>query len=251
MHSASGEYRFGHEWRVPHRLGTSMRLKLRALTGSRAGKEFAVTRDRYLIGRSEQCHLRPKSESISRRHCIIAIKDERIVIQDLNSRNGTFVNGKLLPVDRARVLKSGDVVKIGKLEFQAVFESDSREQDRLQEQAAERQYAEVSATPSSDGKSDGEADSRFEDIDISDWLGESGPPSRPREKPVETETTKLNSDAAAQHVEQALADAEKKKSDPRLDKKPGKLPQHLKPGGGADSSTDAANDALRRFFGRK
>ena len=69
-----------------------MQVKLKVLSGSHEGKEIGLTTEKFLIGRSESCQLRPKSESVSRKHCIIVIRDNRVLIQDLNSRNGTFVN---------------------------------------------------------------------------------------------------------------------------------------------------------------
>ena len=69
-----------------------MQVKLRVLTGSHEGKEIGVSSEKFLIGRSDSCQLRPKSDSISRKHCIIVLKDNKVLIQDLKSRNGTYIN---------------------------------------------------------------------------------------------------------------------------------------------------------------
>ena len=100
-----------------------MQMQLKVVTGGQAGKLIAVKHDKFLIGRSDECHLRPKSESISRRHCAIIHKDGRVLLIDLKSRNGTHVNDKKLDPAKAKILKDGDQIRVGKLEFIAVIEA--------------------------------------------------------------------------------------------------------------------------------
>ena len=52
-----------------------MQVMLKVLSGSHEGRELNVSGEKFLIGRSESCQLRPKSESVSRKHCIIVLKD--------------------------------------------------------------------------------------------------------------------------------------------------------------------------------
>ena len=73
-----------------------------------------------LIGRGDECHLRPQSEAISRRHCVIITSDTEVAVRDLNSRNGTFVNGER--VAEETLLLTGDVLKVGPLEFELMIE---------------------------------------------------------------------------------------------------------------------------------
>ncbi len=65
-----------------------------------------------LVGRLPECDVAIGLPSISRRHCCLAIADDRFLIRDLGSRHGVRVNG--LPVDEA-LLKPGDEVAIGPL----------------------------------------------------------------------------------------------------------------------------------------
>jgi pSer/pThr/pTyr-binding forkhead associated (FHA) protein len=50
-----------------------------------------------MIGRSEECMmtLRGRLEDllVSRRHCLLHVYEDRVEIRDLESRNGTYVNG--------------------------------------------------------------------------------------------------------------------------------------------------------------
>ena len=96
-----------------------MHVKLKVLRGASAGKEVGVRGAKFFIGRSEECHLRANSDAISRRHCAITVTDSEISIQDLNSRNGTFVNGER--ISRPHSLAMGDQLRVGPLEFLVTY----------------------------------------------------------------------------------------------------------------------------------
>jgi pSer/pThr/pTyr-binding forkhead associated (FHA) protein len=93
-----------------------MDLALLVLGGRNAGQEIAVRRAPFVIGRDKQCHLRLRCTLVSRRHCAIAIQDGRILIDDLRSTNGTFLNGEEVGVPQE--LHHGDRLNIGTFEFQ-------------------------------------------------------------------------------------------------------------------------------------
>jgi transcriptional regulator with GAF, ATPase, and Fis domain len=71
---------------------------------------FALDGDELSIGRDLTSGICVISSLVSRRHCSIRQQDGLVSIHDLDSRNGTFVNG--VPV-RERVLKHGDVIAVG------------------------------------------------------------------------------------------------------------------------------------------
>src|SRR4026207_2577925 len=102
-------------------------VKLKVQAGSNAGKEIPVPMARFLIGRSEECQLRPKSDAISRNHCTILINDSDVCIRDLNSRNGTFVNDERVEGDQP--LKSGDMLRVGKLQFEVLIVATAKMSD--------------------------------------------------------------------------------------------------------------------------
>jgi predicted component of type VI protein secretion system len=82
-----------------------MDVKLIVVGGKSAGREISVPGPQFLIGRDEECQLRPGSNLVS-----------RAVVRDFGSRNGTFVNDE--PVRNERELKTGDHLKVGPLEFE-------------------------------------------------------------------------------------------------------------------------------------
>jgi adenylate cyclase len=67
--------------------------------------------DQTIIGRHEKSDLRLLDSMVSRSHCIIAREGKRFVLKDLESRNGTWVNGRRIK-NRRRV-KNGDVIQVG------------------------------------------------------------------------------------------------------------------------------------------
>ncbi|PYP85479.1 MAG: hypothetical protein DMF61_16605 [Blastocatellia bacterium AA13] len=71
-----------------------------------------------IIGRAAGVSLRLDDESISRHHCSLARRENgQLVLADLGSANGTMVNGRELQQGSAVEVCSGDVIKLGDLEF--------------------------------------------------------------------------------------------------------------------------------------
>ena len=62
-------------------------------------------------GRHDDCQLRIKSSEVSRRHCQFFEKNGMLLVKDLGSSNGTFLNGK--KIEGQRVLEPGDELAIG------------------------------------------------------------------------------------------------------------------------------------------
>src|SRR5690606_17685083 len=91
------------------------KVLLIVVQGKPEGKTIPIATPIFRVGRGEDCHLRPNSEEVSRRHTEFTISDTEVIIRDLGSRNGTRVNGKLLTGDHK--LKSGELVQIGPLTF--------------------------------------------------------------------------------------------------------------------------------------
>ena len=68
-------------------------IKLYMMNGTEEGQSFDIKGDIITVGRSLENDIRMNDKFISRRHLKILKKDKRYFIEDLNSRNGTFVNG--------------------------------------------------------------------------------------------------------------------------------------------------------------
>ena len=86
-------------------------LALRFISGKYQGGEYPMLPNKEIVvGRSSDLDMVLVEEMVSRKHARIAYEDDAVVIEDLGSTNGTFVNGE--KVKRAH-LKEGDRVLIG------------------------------------------------------------------------------------------------------------------------------------------
>ena len=91
-----------------------MKAQFTFLSGARAGQVEAFRKGYIGLGRHPLSDVRFDAErdlDVSSRHAAIVRKTDGFVLQDLGSRNGTFVNGKQINGDTA--LKDGDVIGVG------------------------------------------------------------------------------------------------------------------------------------------
>ena len=80
---------------------------------------FEITKDKVVIGRGDDADLVLPNISVSRHHAEVVLQGSQASIQDLESSNGTRVNGKQT---QAAVLNSGDEIYVGK--FQLIYIGD-------------------------------------------------------------------------------------------------------------------------------
>lgn len=83
---------------------------LQVLMGAEPGRSFPLSADEIIVGRNPDCGVFLNSPSVSRQHARISHRNGSFLVEDLQSRNGTYVNGELLL--RPRVLHDGDQVTI-------------------------------------------------------------------------------------------------------------------------------------------
>jgi predicted component of type VI protein secretion system len=91
-----------------------MDAKLRVLSGPHAGETIDVINGKLLVGREEDCHLRPDSEFVSRHHCVLLLDEYTLRVRDLGSKNGTFVNGRRIGISET-ILLHDDMISIGEM----------------------------------------------------------------------------------------------------------------------------------------
>ena len=86
------------------------------LTGE-APKRFALSKKHVTVGRAAHCDLQVLTHFVSREHARISAAGDKVLIEDLGSRNGIFVNS--VRVDRQE-LRHGDLITIGETQFRFV-----------------------------------------------------------------------------------------------------------------------------------
>ncbi|NOZ13545.1 MAG: GGDEF domain-containing protein [Acidobacteria bacterium] len=81
------------------------------LVNEMLGKTITITSGmEVIIGRSEECDVSLDITALSRKHCAVFRQGKNVFVRDLDSTNGTFVNGERI---ETRVLKNGDRVFLG------------------------------------------------------------------------------------------------------------------------------------------
>ncbi|NOG48843.1 MAG: FHA domain-containing protein [Chloroflexi bacterium] len=89
--------------------------------GPKVGQTFPVSGDIVMIGRGMRNHVIIDDNEVSRDHCRLSKVENGYELCDLNSRNGTFVNGQR--VSDCWELKHNDLIELGDsitLEYQVV-----------------------------------------------------------------------------------------------------------------------------------
>ena len=88
--------------------------------------EFPLSKERITLGRKSENDIQVDNLAVSGRHAAIITILSDSFLEDLDSTNGTFVNGKLV---KKHALKNGDIISIGKHELKYVNDEASTEGD--------------------------------------------------------------------------------------------------------------------------
>jgi hypothetical protein len=221
-----------------------MQVRLKVMQGSSTGKEVKIPTPKCVIGREEGCHLRPQTEAVSRRHCVIITTENEVVVRDLNSRNGTYVNDER--VAEEAVLLHGDILRVGPLQFEMMIEQTPGKAKRPKVADIKEAVARTAGGSGINSTSDLD--------DVSQWLDEADTHEKSR-RTTDPETRQFRLDDT---LVPASADTPTATADPkalagtakRPDKKlPGKLPP--RPATSKADSREAAADMLKKFFNRR
>jgi len=86
------------------------RIRLEAVSGPAEGRTFSLEAGEVSIGRDPANQIALLDALVSRRHCVLRREGSNVRLEDLDSRNSTFVNG--VPV-KERMLVHGDQVRVG------------------------------------------------------------------------------------------------------------------------------------------
>lgn len=82
---------------------------LKVLEGLEPGQEFPLEGEQWVLGRSPECDVVLDSAAVSRRHVILSDEGGRYFVQDMGSRNGTYINGARVR-DRAPIRNSDQML---------------------------------------------------------------------------------------------------------------------------------------------
>ncbi|MCA8991931.1 MAG: FHA domain-containing protein [Planctomycetaceae bacterium] len=126
-------------------------------SGKYKGRRVKVSQTETVIGRDENAKIRIASEEVSRQHCILTAEEGGIRVRDLESSNGTFINGR--PIKNEALLQPGQSLTVGPMTFRLLGDS---------------KPSEKSAQPVKVPKGGAQEESALDD-DIASWLSEDTP----------------------------------------------------------------------------
>jgi predicted component of type VI protein secretion system len=92
-----------------------MDYQLHVVRGRSVAQSIPLRDGITTVGRQSGCELRVGSSQVSRKHCQLFEQKGKLVVKDLGSANGTYVNGDR--VEEMRVLDEGDELTIGSVKF--------------------------------------------------------------------------------------------------------------------------------------
>jgi len=86
--------------------------KLTVLTEGFTGLSFEVNADKASVGRIEGNSLCIPEASVSSHHCELWLKGDDVIVKDLGSTNGSFINELQLAADKEATLRPGQILRL-------------------------------------------------------------------------------------------------------------------------------------------
>jgi len=87
--------------------------KLVVLSEGLTGRSHELKVDKTTIGRMEDNTFQIAEQSVSSHHCEVLLKGNDVIVRDLDSTNGTYINGEKIS---EKVLKPGQILRLGNVE---------------------------------------------------------------------------------------------------------------------------------------
>ena len=108
-------------------------------------KEVQLTKERTTLGRRPYNDIVIDNLAVSGEHAVIQMAGSEVVIEDLNSTNGTYVNGKAV---KKQPLQSGDAIEIGKYKIKFVGDAAENNFDKTMVYKAQPTASRAAPMPS-------------------------------------------------------------------------------------------------------
>jgi pSer/pThr/pTyr-binding forkhead associated (FHA) protein len=106
-----------------------MDVRLVIEQGKTRTRALRLHKDEGVIGRERGCDVRIPSAEVSRRHCLLRVRDGYVTVEDLKSSNGTQLNGE--DVQGEQVVRPGDRLRVGPVTFVVEYQLTPEAIDRL------------------------------------------------------------------------------------------------------------------------
>src|SRR5262245_48824701 len=90
---------------------------LLANNGPQAGHRYELAGDKWILGRHPDCDIVIEVGAVSRNHCQVLRDGTTYSLEDLGSRNGTFLNDETDKLEGRRPLRAGDIIRVCEVNF--------------------------------------------------------------------------------------------------------------------------------------
>lgn len=91
--------------------------KLTVLTEGFTDRSFEVKPEKTSVGRLEENAICIPEASVSSNHCEVWLKGDDIIVKDLGSTNGSFINELQLAADKEATLRPGQILRLGQVQL--------------------------------------------------------------------------------------------------------------------------------------
>jgi FHA domain len=106
-----------------------VKARLLVVRGAKPGMEYPIFEGQNVIGRADEkpveidIEFQESQDRIwsSRQHAVIVCENGSLLIEDLNSSNGTYVNRSRVPPGKQQELKANDVIQIGEVQLKVLL----------------------------------------------------------------------------------------------------------------------------------
>ncbi len=106
-----------------------------------ADKQEVVLDEETIVGRSPSCGLAIDYKGLSRQHAKLTWRDEVLVLEDLKSTNGSFVNDR--KITEPTPLKSGDIIGFENIQYTVVLPTKASDEAEEEDLEAKTQVAQL------------------------------------------------------------------------------------------------------------
>ncbi len=179
------------------------------------------------IGRGPKCQVRVPAASVSREHCELIIKNSEVRVKDLDSANGTFVNGdKVVEVQ----LGAGDLLRAGQINFMVQINGEP---------------AEIAAFSAATDEPDLNGPALDDSLVAAAAAGSQAPPESPPEEPLGAEDATVDVEDIDAEVAKIL-EADEEGADDTVGNGPVSLDANAK-SGKADDPLSALEELQREL----
>jgi pSer/pThr/pTyr-binding forkhead associated (FHA) protein len=186
-----------------------MPFQLLVVRGRSASTALKLISGLTTVGRTDECQIRIRSSQVSRRHCELFEKQGSLVVKDLGSSNGTFVNGK--KVRGEKVLEPGDELTVGQVTLKVARVGEAPPPPRTPAKSTDTAVAEAISVDDDAAADEFEIDFDFDDLPVAEeasagaGAGGGAAAAKPKAKAPATETVKTP-EPEIEVADEAIAD---------------------------------------------